>query len=134
MLTREHTEMLPSRALYRLAGLGEVLQGYPFGEYWTEYAVYISSVIFLASLSCLPYSDDEDGCTVSLPADHLDENLAAETAALPNDADADEASVSPRRVSDVPTTPPMIYYSAAGSGVAEVRVILSGCSSTGSSA
>ena len=54
----------------------------------------------------------------------LDENLAA--VPHPDNADTDETSVSPRRLPEENVQPPMIYYSAAGSGVAEVRVILSG--------
>src|SRR5687767_10869873 len=59
----------------------------------------------------------------------LDENLAAQQ--LPQLADhlhTDE-SPSPRQVFQRAAeieNPPMIYYSAAGSGVAEVKVILSG--------
>ncbi|RYP81956.1 hypothetical protein DL769_001800 [Monosporascus sp. CRB-8-3] len=59
----------------------------------------------------------------------LDENLAAEHSRAPDDLaqgnDEDE-SVSPRQPPPEQSAPPMIYYSAAGSGVAEVRVILSG--------
>jgi chloride channel 3/4/5 len=55
----------------------------------------------------------------------LDENLGA-LARRPNTTQ-DDGAASPRHIveeKDLP--PPMIYYSAAGSGVAEVRVILSG--------
>lgn len=57
----------------------------------------------------------------------LDENLAAESAhPVPDEGPGDD-SASPRQVIDSkPDNPPMVYYSAAGSGVAEVRVILSG--------
>jgi chloride channel 3/4/5 len=57
----------------------------------------------------------------------LDENLAAESAPHPVDEGLGDDSASPRQVIDKkPENPPMVYYSAAGSGVAEVRVILSG--------
>ena len=59
----------------------------------------------------------------------FDENLGAEAMAMqPDDAQSDESS-TPRNQADAAPeneNPPMIYYSAAGSGVAEVRVILSG--------
>jgi len=57
----------------------------------------------------------------------LDENLAAPPVPRSTDPDA-EANVSPRQSADIQPSslPPMIYYPAAGSGVAEVRVILSG--------
>lgn len=56
----------------------------------------------------------------------FDENLAAE--GLPQLFDDLPSEItSPRQhIEPIPENPPMIYYSAAGSGVAEVRVILSG--------
>ena len=55
----------------------------------------------------------------------LDENLAA-LARRPQ-SDQEDGTASPRQIAEeIETPPPMIYYSAAGSGVAEVRVILSG--------
>jgi chloride channel 3/4/5 len=53
----------------------------------------------------------------------LDENLGA-TLAL--QLSGDEVASPTKQVEDLSTAAPMIYYSAAGSGVAEVRVILSG--------
>lgn len=57
----------------------------------------------------------------------LDENLAAVPGPTgAEDTSGDEAA-SPRQNAEAqPVNPPMVYYSAAGSGVAEVRVILSG--------
>jgi chloride channel 3/4/5 len=56
----------------------------------------------------------------------LDENLAA-LARHPNTNIQEDGATSPRHVAGEKDLPqPMIYYSAAGSGVAEVRVILSG--------
>jgi chloride channel 3/4/5 len=105
---------------------GEVLQGFPFGERWTEYVVYIMAVITLASLSCLLSLTTKTVVPSAYRLTTLDENLAAEAAAPPPENEADGADVSPRRTSGKQADPPMIYYSAAGSGVAEVRVILSG--------
>lgn len=57
----------------------------------------------------------------------LDENLAADNPQQTYDDQVDSESSTPQPVPDAkPENPPMIYYSAAGSGVAEVRVILSG--------
>lgn len=102
--------------------------GSPFGQFWTEYAVYITAMIILATLSCLLTLTTKTVVPSAYRLSTLDENLAA--APVPahgeNDNEVDEASVSPRQVSEPPANPPMIYYSAAGSGVAEVRVILSG--------
>ncbi|KAK4106660.1 hypothetical protein N658DRAFT_491293 [Parathielavia hyrcaniae] len=105
---------------------GEVLQGYPFGERWTEYVVYIAAVITLASLSCLLSLTTKTVVPSAYRLTTLDENLAAEAVAPPPENEAEGAEASPRRTHDREPAPPMIYYSAAGSGVAEVRVILSG--------
>lgn len=57
----------------------------------------------------------------------LDEDLAAQRAPTFVEDLAPDDDLSPRQqVEQAPENPPMIYYSAAGSGVAEVRVILSG--------
>ncbi|KAK4123670.1 hypothetical protein N657DRAFT_573235 [Parathielavia appendiculata] len=105
---------------------GEVLQGFPFGERWTEYVVYIVAVITLASLSCLLSLTTKTVVPSAYRLTTLDENLAAEAAAPPPENEAEGTEVSPRRTRETEPAPPMIYYSAAGSGVAEVRVILSG--------
>ncbi|KAK0629829.1 chloride channel [Bombardia bombarda] len=104
---------------------GELLNGYPFGEMWTEWAVYIAGAIILASISCLLTLTTKTVVPSAYRLTTLDENLAAE-AAVQADNEADESSISPRQAPEQPVAPPMIYYSAAGSGVAEVRVILSG--------
>ena len=89
--------------------------------------MYIFSVVLLASLSCLLTLTTKTVVPSAYRLSTFDENLAAETSSPPVDVDGEEeANVSPRRAAAEPATPPMIYYSAAGSGVAEVRVILSG--------
>lgn len=105
---------------------GEVLDGFPFGEKWTEYIVYIVAVIILASLSCLLTLTTKTVVPSAYKLSTLDENLAAPPVLLQGDNGSDEPSISPRQIIEEPASPPMIYYSAAGSGVAEVRVILSG--------
>lgn len=61
----------------------------------------------------------------------MDENLAADIHHSPDDNTHDDdhdedQDHSPKPPPPEQIAPPMIYYSAAGSGVAEVRVILSG--------
>jgi chloride channel 3/4/5 len=53
----------------------------------------------------------------------LDENLGALSRHPTQEVDG---QTSPRQVTEPEESAPMVYYSAAGSGVAEVRVILSG--------
>ncbi len=104
-----------------------MLQGFPFGERWTEYVVYIVAVITLSSISCLLSLTTKTVVPSAYRLTTFDENLAAEAATPPPDHDPDGNEISPRRARERQAeAPPMIYYSAAGSGVAEVRVILSG--------
>ncbi|KAL2123932.1 hypothetical protein VTJ04DRAFT_297 [Mycothermus thermophilus] len=112
---------------------GEVLKGFPFGERWTEYAVYVVAAITLATLSCLFTLTTKTVVPSAYRLATFDENLGAEVPRPPSDVDststaAESTSTSaPRLPGKIEQPqPPMIYYSAAGSGVAEVRVILSG--------
>ncbi|KAI1824813.1 voltage-gated chloride channel-like protein [Xylaria intraflava] len=107
----------------------EVLGGHPFGEEWTEFVVYVLAVVGLSTLSCLLTLTTKTIVPSAYRMSTLDENLAAEHSQPPIDVSNEEESdsVSPTQI---PTkeamSPPMVYYSAAGSGVAEVRVIISG--------
>lgn len=106
----------------------EVLNGHPFGQFWTEFGVYVMVVIFFAVIACLLTLMTKTVVPSAYRMTTLDENLAAEN---PNRDHQDNgngfSSPSPSRsVQEEVVAPPMVYYSAAGSGVAEVRVILSG--------
>jgi len=88
--------------------------------------VYICGVIALASLACLLTLTTKTVVPSAYQLATLDENLAARPVSLQGDHETDENGSSPRQTPQEASNPPMIYYSAAGSGVAEVRVILSG--------
>jgi len=105
-----------------------VLGGHPFGEEWTEFAIYLVAVITLSVIACLLTLTTKTVVPSAYRMSTLDENLAAEYSQLAVDIDNEEdESVSPTQMPKrEPPSPPMVYYSAAGSGVAEVRVILSG--------
>ena len=87
---------------------------------WVDYAAFVLGCVFLACLSCFLtlYSK-----TVVPPhiASTFDENLGAVKQTIEHD---DKDTVEP--LTDQDTLPSNLYYSAAGSGVAEVKVILSG--------
>ncbi|KAI1176339.1 chloride channel [Nemania sp. FL0916] len=108
----------------------EVLGGHPFGAKWTQFVVYVFAVVSLSVVACLLTLTTKTIVPSAYRMSTLDENLAAEHSQLPVELDHDDGgsgSVSPgqpRKEVDLPA--PMVYYSAAGSGVAEVRVILSG--------
>ncbi|KAI1200460.1 chloride channel [Nemania serpens] len=107
----------------------EVLDGQPFGEKWTRFTIYVLAVITLSVMACLLTLTTKTIVPSAYRMSTLDENLAAEHSRMPVDIDngGDSGSVSPRQTRpDDLLPPPMVYYSAAGSGVAEVRVILSG--------
>ncbi|KAI1423813.1 chloride channel [Xylaria sp. FL1777] len=107
----------------------EVLGGHPFGHKWTEFTIYLLAVVTLSVLACLLTLTTKTIVPSAYRMSTLDENLAAEHSRMPAELDNGEGSgsVSPTQThQDESLAPPMIYYSAAGSGVAEVRVILSG--------
>jgi chloride channel 3/4/5 len=95
----------------------------------TQFGFYVLSVIALSMASCLLTLTTKTVIPSAISLATLDENLAAEVQ-RPSDNGEDgdrKASVSPsEEVSEAELRPPMVYYSAAGSGVAEVKVILSG--------
>lgn len=105
---------------------GEVLNDHPLGEKWVEFGIYVFCVIALAVMACLLTMTTKTIVPSAYRLSTFDEDLAAVLPVPPGDAEAEEASVSPRQPPEALVAPPMIYYSAAGSGVAEVRVILSG--------
>jgi chloride channel 3/4/5 len=87
-----------------------------------EYGIFILLVVAFSTLSCLLTLTTKTVVPSTYRISTLDENLGADRQES-SEAD-DVTSLSPADKIDV--APPMIYYSAAGSGVAEVRVILSG--------
>ncbi|KAI8948289.1 chloride channel [Xylaria longipes] len=107
----------------------EVLGGFPFGEKWTQFTIYVLAVVAFSVLSCLLTLTTKTIVPSAYRMSTLDENLAAEHSRMPDEVDNEGGSdsVSPTQPhQDDLLPPPMVYYSAAGSGVAEVRVILSG--------
>lgn len=89
---------------------------------WTEYGIYLVLVVAFSAASCLVTLTTKTVVPSAFRLATFDENLAAEET---QDDNGDDAG-SPRLQTEREEPPPMVYYSAAGSGVAEVRVILSG--------
>ncbi|KAH6668861.1 chloride channel [Halenospora varia] len=92
-------------------------------EKLVEFLIFVVLVVAFSTMSCLLTLTTKTVVPSTYRLSTLDENLGA----VPQPPDnQDEGTTSP--TSNVPSedTAPMIYYSAAGSGVAEVRVILSG--------
>jgi chloride channel 3/4/5 len=105
-----------------------VLRYHPFGEVWTQFAVYVVLVVVLACISCWITLWTKTVVPSAYRMKTFDENLAADgVPTLADDIQTDDDISSPNQATvQENEEPPMIYYSAAGSGVAEVRVILSG--------
>lgn len=114
----------------------DVFQALPFSAKWREFAIYVVWVSAFAFVSCLFTLTTKTTVASAYRLTTLDENLAAEAADMPEseahegDGEASPPLLRPQEAPEeldvAPTAAPMIYYSAAGSGVAEVRVILSG--------
>ena len=91
---------------------------------WIDFAAFNVGCIVLATLSCYLTLFSKTTVPSSTSLLTLDEDLGAVRHAAQDDKDSD---TSPgRRPLNAPINPAMTYYSAAGSGVAEVKVILSG--------
>jgi chloride channel 3/4/5 len=93
----------------------------------TQYGAFVLSVIVLSMASCLLTLMTKTVIPSAISLATLDENLAAEVHRRDSEEDDHKRSISPEsRFQEAQLRPPMVYYSAAGSGVAEVKVILSG--------
>ncbi|THZ51409.1 CLC voltage-gated chloride channel [Aureobasidium pullulans] len=92
---------------------------------WFDYAAFVFWVIFLSIAACLITLQTKTVISSAISLSTLDENLAAQA---PTSGEARKDSIgSPMgRFAKAAQRPPMVYYPAAGSGVAEVKVILSG--------
>ncbi|TAQ90887.1 hypothetical protein B7494_g759 [Chlorociboria aeruginascens] len=89
----------------------------------TEFSIYVCLVVAFSTLSCLLTLLTRTVVPSTYHISTLDENLGA-LARKP--AETLDGSGSPAQILEQDLSAPMVYYTAAGSGVAEVRVILSG--------
>lgn len=127
----------------------DVTKALPFTAKWREFALYVFWVSAFAFVACLVTLTTKTTVASAYRLTTLDENLGAEAFVVPDiepqdgngdtsppqqgtreqqqqQQQEDEQRADVQTVLDAPVAPPMVYYSAAGSGVAEVRVILSG--------
>ncbi|KAG6005463.1 hypothetical protein E4U21_007932 [Claviceps maximensis] len=98
----------------------------PIDDISTDFFIYWVLVIGLACLSCWVALQTKTVVPSAYQLTTLDENLAAVPRRTGDDCVSEENTSPSPSDSSSEKTPPMVYYSAAGSGVAEVRVILSG--------
>ncbi|KAF4957638.1 hypothetical protein FGADI_3000 [Fusarium gaditjirri] len=99
----------------------------PSGDIWRSFAIYMAFVLALALIACWMALWTKTVVPSAYQLTTLDENLAVdELTQAYDDSNTSESSTPQPQPNPKPENPPMVYYSAAGSGVAEVRVILSG--------
>ncbi|OAA32028.1 chloride channel protein 3 [Moelleriella libera RCEF 2490] len=103
----------------------QALDHHDLGGFWVDYFIYLICVIVLACTSCWIALWTKTVVPSAYQLATLDENLAAVPQSPGLDL-SDESSTREDQDETRQPSPAMIYYSAAGSGVAEVRVILSG--------
>lgn len=95
----------------------------------TQFGFYVLSVVVLSLASSLLTLTTKTVIPSAISLSTLDENLGAEdlrTSQNQDDEDHKRSNSPQTQTHEAQVRPPMVYYSAAGSGVAEVKVILSG--------
>ena len=106
---------------------GEKLRFTGVEEKWIDFVFYILFVVAFASISCILTLQTKTEVPSSYSLSTLDENLGAEKRNSGNgspEVDPKGVYKAISRSEQLPST--TVYYPAAGSGVAEVKVILSG--------
>ncbi|OJJ50560.1 hypothetical protein ASPZODRAFT_148050 [Penicilliopsis zonata CBS 506.65] len=96
---------------------------------WIDFGMFVLWVLILSVISCALTLLTKTVVPSSVSLSTLDENLGADSRGSRRDPDGNspESVSSPSsRYAALPIRPAMVYYSAAGSGVAEVKVINSG--------
>lgn len=98
------------------------------GDQWLDFAAFIFWVVLLSMVSCSLTLLTKTVVSSSASLSTLDENLGAEARdAKSADVGSPTSDAATNRYQTLlPSRPAMRYYSAAGSGVAEVKVINSG--------
>ncbi|KAK5946800.1 hypothetical protein PMZ80_000943 [Knufia obscura] len=103
----------------------EVIEMSNVDTVWIDYFMFIVWCVVLAGLSCFITLFSKTVVPSQIAAT-FDEDLAATKHKNNDQAEDDKDNSSRQPLTQENRLPPSIYYSAAGSGVAEVKVILSG--------
>ncbi|KAK3718543.1 hypothetical protein LTR37_005047 [Vermiconidia calcicola] len=93
---------------------------------WVDFVAFAAWVIVLSAASCLVTLQTRTTISSAISLSTLDENLAADPHHAKADSEGRKLSSPTRHFEEAAQKPPVTYYPAAGSGVAEVKVILSG--------
>ena len=104
----------------------EIIQPSQIDSIWMDYMAFVLGCVALSIIACYITLQSKTVMPSNVQLSPLDENLSVEPRVV---RDAGEESDPKQHSQSSPTTDtptPWTYYSAAGSGVAEVKVILSG--------
>lgn len=115
----------------RWSGLASAVHGDDEGRIiWADYGAFVGWCVALAVVACAITLQTKTSISSAISLTTLDENLAADhhdPSMSGSEGRLKSGYVSPtKRYEEATRRPPVTYYPAAGSGVAEVRVILSG--------
>ncbi|KIW00649.1 hypothetical protein, variant [Verruconis gallopava] len=92
-----------------------------------EYVFFVSFAVLFALASCVLTMMTKTVVPSNIQISTLDENLGADDMRIQNNDEASKRDKSPQtRYKEAQDRPAMVFYSAAGSGVAEIKVIISG--------
>ena len=110
---------------------GDVMSFTGIERRWVDFIAFVFFVVLLSVCSCFLTLITKTVIPSTFSLSTLDENLGAEHHKHPGETDdmsykGGLTANEPSNDDDAPKPTSMIYYPAAGSGVAEVKVILSG--------
>ena len=104
----------------------EVVQHDRIGSRGIDFAFFTGFVVLLSLGSCVLTLLTKTVIPSAVSFSTFDEDFAAASQVIDPADEARKRGLSPNRRTDSGPQPPMVYYSAAGSGVAEIKVIVSG--------
>ena len=110
---------------------GEAMSFTGLERRWVDFFAFVFFVVLFSVGSCFLTLMTKTVIPSSFSLSTLDENLGAERLKHPGETDdmsykGGQTPIQPSNDDNTPKPTTMIYYPAAGSGVAEVKVILSG--------
>lgn len=103
----------------------EIIQPSNMDRTWVDFLAFVIGCVSLSLLSCFLTLFSKTVVPSHVALSTLDENLGADRFRHVDDQEDGKPFTSPDSMHE-PKRPNLVYYSAAGSGVAEVKVILSG--------
>ncbi|KAH0565595.1 hypothetical protein GP486_001010 [Trichoglossum hirsutum] len=110
------------------ASWSQIFRQTSFENKWIDFSAYVTLVVLLSTASCLLTLTTRTVAPSAVRLSTLDENLGADVQRPydENDESSGKRGANLTQQVDSQLSPATTYYSAAGSGVAEVKVILSG--------